>query len=154
MASIKISELNELEEANSTDYLPIVDTSADETKKISFENFKSQIFEDGFNNRIVILTTTRTNVQADDGLNFSIELPTGYTESNSIIIGGKAKLTNEYIEIVQDCNSVNTGISNDKIFIGGSIQTSLDSDRVSCTIMEQDFGTFNVTLTVAVMKIS
>ena len=40
MANIKISELNELYEAQKdyNDYVPVVDTSADETKKISVKN--------------------------------------------------------------------------------------------------------------------
>lgn len=38
MANIKISELNELTQEAYDDYLPIVDTSADETKKISVKN--------------------------------------------------------------------------------------------------------------------
>lgn len=38
MANIKISELNELTQEAYDDYLPIVDSSADETKKISVKN--------------------------------------------------------------------------------------------------------------------
>ena len=38
MANIKISELNNISEINSNDIIPIVDISADETKKISMGN--------------------------------------------------------------------------------------------------------------------
>lgn len=38
MANIKISELNELTQKANNDYVPIVDTSADETKKISVKD--------------------------------------------------------------------------------------------------------------------
>ena len=38
MANIKISELNELTTKADNDYIPIVDSSADETKKISIDN--------------------------------------------------------------------------------------------------------------------
>lgn len=40
MANIKISELNELSTGADNDYLPIVDSSENETKKISLENLK------------------------------------------------------------------------------------------------------------------
>ena len=39
MASIKISELNELEEASKQDLLVIVDVANNETKKIKAKNF-------------------------------------------------------------------------------------------------------------------
>ena len=42
MANIKISELNELTSKANDDYVPIVDTSANETKKISIDNLDTK----------------------------------------------------------------------------------------------------------------
>jgi len=42
--TIKISELTELTSADSTDLIPIVDISADETKKISFNNLTKDVY--------------------------------------------------------------------------------------------------------------
>ena len=57
MANIKISELNELTKSNEAydDYLPIVDTSANETKKISVENLIA--------NNVYLLAVVKANGQ-------------------------------------------------------------------------------------------
>lgn len=47
MANVKISELNELTEKALDDYLPIVDTSADETKKIATQTLLDMIYPVG-----------------------------------------------------------------------------------------------------------
>jgi len=86
MASIKISELNEMTSLDSADLLPVVDSTADETKKITYSNIKTNIINDTF---AIIQLTTPQNV------NYAItEMPSGFTMQNSVVISIMEKRQN------------------------------------------------------------
>ena len=82
MASIKISELNEATEMNDSDLLAVVDVSADETKKITFENL--------FKNNIEILTGTQALELSQDGdykqTAFTLNYPSGFNQNNTVVL--------------------------------------------------------------------
>jgi len=80
MASIKISELNELTSVEESDLLPIVDTSSNETKKISYENLLN----------IKKITGNKLNVGGDDNY-IKFNYPTDFNTSNCVVIGGKVR---------------------------------------------------------------
>lgn len=78
MASIKISELNEATELNSNDLIPVVDTINDETKKMTYENVKTQIINDNF----AVITGTFRGTAGWEYISY----PDGYTKDNCVVV--------------------------------------------------------------------
>lgn len=82
MASIKISELNETTSMSNGDLLPVVDTTADETKKITYENLKREIID------FYTISGTATTNTTLSAFNYvaeeTLQYPTGYNSTNCI----------------------------------------------------------------------
>ena len=74
MANIKISELDELVEVANDDYLPIVDTSAGETKKVKNSNLVADKLDKS--NVKTITTNTDNDVYSCNYINNIIEMGT------------------------------------------------------------------------------
>ena len=74
MANIKISELDELVEVANDDYLPIVDTSAGETKKVKNSNLVADKLDKS--NIKTITTNTDNDVYSCNYINNIIEMGT------------------------------------------------------------------------------
>ena len=86
MASIKISELNEATSLDSSDLLAMVDNTADETKKVTFENLETQIIND----RFAIINVAGTGTTGLIKFNY----PNGWTYENSVILSFSALINN------------------------------------------------------------
>lgn len=77
MASIKISELNELTSVDNADLLPIVDSSANETKKITYENLRNQS---------LVILSGNANLEANTSTEITLSYPSGFTFNNCVPI--------------------------------------------------------------------
>lgn len=82
MASIKISELNEKTSLNSGDLLPIVDIIEDETEKMSYSNFKTQIINDTF----AVITGTIEANSGTGSIPTTLSYPTGFNMDNCVVV--------------------------------------------------------------------
>lgn len=78
MASIKISELNEKTNIIDNDLVAVVDSIADETKKMTYGNLKTQIVNDNF----AVITIQPTS----PGAFIRFDYPTGWNPQNCIIL--------------------------------------------------------------------
>ena len=82
MASIKISELNETTELESNDLFAVVDTVADETKKMSYGSLKTQMIGD----TIATVSGHYTAVEGVTAKQITLDYPTGFTKDNCSVI--------------------------------------------------------------------
>lgn len=93
MASIKISELNEATELESNDLFAVVDTVADETKKMSYGSLKTQMIGD----TIAIVSGSHTYTAGQTQKTIGVNYPTGFTKNNCVVIGVMIQKTgNDY----------------------------------------------------------
>ena len=143
MASIKISELNEATNLDSNDLLAMVDSIADETKKITFENLEEQIINDKF----AILTSKATTA----GGSFIIfQYPNGFNVDNCVPIN----IMNANYDYE---NNTRTGLwetlTNYQIYGGGYVDVpfaTMKNNEIRIT----DMSGRNLIYKIVLMKIS
>jgi hypothetical protein len=86
MANVKVSELSELTSAADNDVVPIVDTSADETKKITVENLLQNAGSSSDTEPIYLFGAGQSNLVGFHSNDYSATLINGENPSNLVEI--------------------------------------------------------------------